>query len=99
MGPWRHLEVGLVSVPGRHPNYLARWLFNASPTTEGRQLSPLPPCPWQLLCLRCALHTLAPLALPGEAIPLEEDPRSLPEARFWQNEAAGSSSPGLQEGN
>lgn len=61
------------------PQLSVGWLFNASPTTEGQQLSPLSPQPrsrWHPFCLRCALHTLALRILPEEAIP--------PARRSWE---------------
>lgn len=59
------------------PQLSVRWLFNASPTTEGQQLSLLTPLSrWHPFCLRCALHTLTPRILPEEAIP--------PGRRSWE---------------
>lgn len=68
------------------PQLSLRWLFNAGPTTEGRQLSPFTflSC-WHLFCLRCALHTLTLWVLLKKAI--------LPGGRCqeplggWQNKA------------
>lgn len=77
MGPQRHLEVGLVSVPGRHPNYLHACSSPPAPQQRGGSCVPSPPpAPRQPLCLRRASHTLAPRALPDEAIP--------PGARSWE---------------
>lgn len=51
------------------PQLSLRWLFNAGPTTEGRQLPPFTSLScWHLFCLLCALHTLDPWVLLKKAI-------------------------------
>lgn len=58
MVPQCHLEVGLVSVPGRRPNYLCDGSSTPAPQQRGSSCLLIPlPCQHQL-CLRCARHTL-----------------------------------------
>lgn len=58
MVPQCHLEVGLVSVPGRRPNYLCDGSSTPAPQQRGGSCLLIPlPCQHQL-CLRCARHTL-----------------------------------------
>lgn len=88
MVPQCHLEVGLVNVPGRHPNYVCDGSSTPAPQQRGGSClhsAPLPLAP--ALPPMCTAHPHPTGPARRSHSPLEEDPKSLQEAEFWQNEA------------